>query len=233
MLGSSFFGSREPRRNETRRYSFIEEDNTSSREGEKMNNKEIDRLMGENPSRSRNLDSAKREKEKATPNPIPEPASEPKVDTKPATNPEAATKPAAKPDVKADQKPTEIPLQMPSFLDQAKTPAQKPQAAPQKTSDVTNDYEKFFSLMGQFSRFAEEIENAKRVEKVWFLGKKPYSFAEYAQITGEDPAAYRARYIFVDEDNNVQGEATERDFTLWKYHNNPPIPRLLGFTYEA
>lgn len=231
MLGSSFFGSREPRRNETRRYSFLEEDNTSSREGEKMN-KEIDRLMGENPSRSRNIDSAKPREEKATPNPIPEPVSEPKVDTKPATNPEPATKPATKPDVKPDQKPTEIPLQRPSFLDQPAPFAQKPQA-PQKTSDVTNDYEKFFSLMGQFSRFAEEIENAKRVEKVWFLGKKPYSFAEYTQITGEEPSAHRARYVFVDDKNTVLGEATERDFTLWKYHNNPPIPRLLGFTYEA
>ena len=66
----------------------------------------------------------------------------------------------------------------------------------------------------------DRIENARPVVKAWYIGKKPYDAAKYAEITGEEPAAADAIYLFTDTDGKHltrdAKSATEDDMFLWE-----------------
>ena len=61
---------------------------------------------------------------------------------------------------------------------------------------------------------------AKRVDTVWYIGKKAYSAEEYADITGEPARPSDMKYVFV-EDGKVTGLATEVDYMYYEMRELP------------
>ena len=62
--------------------------------------------------------------------------------------------------------------------------------------------------------------DAKRVDTVWYIGKKAYSAEEYADITGEPARPSDMKYVFV-EDGKVTGLATEVDYMYYEMRELP------------
>lgn len=219
MFGDVFFGKRETDDGRTIDRLF------ENKGGERMNNSNdspkpesnLDRLAGVNPPQAKPTNAPETDSVPAflrdavkSKSPEPRPAVQPA--SKPADEPKTEPKPATK---KSEPEPA------PKKPDPKATATTTRHASP-----LTEDG--LFEVMAQLASFVERTENAKRVEKAFFIGKKPYTAEQYYDITGEQPKSEKARFLFVDEERNVLGEATERDYALWVYKNDPPIPRLLG-----